>query len=106
VRVELLYFVGCPNALLACKELMSVLRAYGRPVVIQRIKVRDQRHALELRFLGSPSLRVNGQDVEPQARRRNEFALACRTYRRDDQPRPAPSHEQIFRALETPPEMS
>jgi hypothetical protein len=103
VRVELLYFVGCPNALLAFKELRSALRAYGRRVVIKRTKVWDQSHAVKLRFLGSPSLRVNSLEVEPQARRRTDFAFACRTYRSDGEIRPAPSREQIFRALKTAP---
>lgn len=34
-----------------------------------------------LRFLGSPSLRVNGRDVEPGADERETFVFACRVYR-------------------------
>jgi hypothetical protein len=37
--------------------------------------------AERLRFLGSPSVRVNGRDVEPGADLRETFVLACRVYR-------------------------
>lgn len=36
--------------------------------------------AERLRFLGSPTIRVDGRDVEPGADDRNEFALSCRVY--------------------------
>ena len=35
------------------------------------------------RFLGSPTIRVNGRDIEPGADARSEFTLACRVYRTD-----------------------
>jgi hypothetical protein len=34
-----------------------------------------------MRFLGSPTIRVNGRDVEPGADDRETFVLACRVYR-------------------------
>lgn len=37
-------------------------------------------NAERLRFLGSPTVRVNSVDVEPAARRRSDFGFACRTY--------------------------
>jgi hypothetical protein len=36
---------------------------------------------VELRFLGSPTIRVDGRDVEPGAEERQEFVLSCRVYR-------------------------
>jgi hypothetical protein len=49
-----------------------------RPKVVW---VRDAGQAIAARFLGSPSIRVNGRDVEPDAQGRSNFGLNCRLYR-------------------------
>jgi hypothetical protein len=54
---------------------------------------------LRLRFLGSPTVRVDGRDVEPGADERDEFALACRVYRTQDGLRGQPDPEWITAAL-------
>jgi hypothetical protein len=48
---------------------------------IRLVEVPDPDAALELRFLGSPTIRVDGRDVEPGADRRRDFVLSCRVYR-------------------------
>jgi hypothetical protein len=48
---------------------------------IDLVEVADPEAAVRLRFLGSPSVRVDGRDVEPGADARNDFALTCRVYR-------------------------
>ncbi len=45
------------------------------------MEVTDPEAAVELRFLGSPTVRVDGVDVEPGAAERRDFALSCRIYR-------------------------
>jgi hypothetical protein len=42
--------------------------------------VADANAARELRFLGSPTVRINGMDIEPSARSRNYYGMMCRTY--------------------------
>jgi hypothetical protein len=37
-----------------------------------------------MRFLGSPTIRVNDEDIEPAARRRTDYGFMCRTYRAED----------------------
>ncbi len=44
------------------------------------MRVTDPGSAAALRFLGSPTVRVNGTDVEPAARTATLFGLACRSY--------------------------
>jgi hypothetical protein len=43
-------------------------------------EVPDQPAAAQLRFLGSPTIRVNGNDIEPGADRQQEYVHACRLY--------------------------
>jgi hypothetical protein len=56
--------------------------------------------AQERRFLGSPTLRVDGRDVEPGADERTDFGMKCRLYLSEEGLRPAPSDEVIAAALE------
>ena len=80
-RVEILYFAGCPNhasARALVERLADELRIDPE---IRLLEVADPDEAVELRFLGSPSVRVDGVDVEPGAEARRDFALACRIYR-------------------------
>jgi hypothetical protein len=80
-RVEILYFDGCPNyepARALVERLAMQLRIEPE---IRLVEVADADAAVELRFLGSPTVRVNGVDVEPGAEERRDFALSCRIYR-------------------------
>ncbi len=78
--VEILYFQGCPNHERS-RELVERIAAELRlQPAIEMVEVADPEAAARLRFLGSPSVRVDGRDVEPAAEQRDDFALACRVY--------------------------
>lgn len=80
-RVELLYFEGCPNHLSAQRLVEQVAAELRLAPTIEFVEVADAEAAVALRFLGSPTVRVDGRDVEPGADERREFALSCRVYR-------------------------
>ena len=48
---------------------------------MRRVDVPDTEAAVKERFLGSPTIRVDGQDIDPTATERNDYALSCRLYR-------------------------
>jgi len=82
-RVEILYFEGCPNhqETRALVERIAVeLRVDPE---IDMVEVPDADTARSLRFLGSPSVRVNGCDIEPGADGRSDGSFSCRVYRSD-----------------------
>jgi hypothetical protein len=54
------------------------------------------------RFLGSPTVRVDGQDVEPGARERDDFGIKCRLYATNDGLRTMPRDEWVLDALARP----
>jgi hypothetical protein len=82
-RVEILYVDGCPNHE-GTHELVERLAAeLGLQPAIEMVEVPDAEAAARLRFLGSPTVRVDGRDVEPDAEERADFVLACRVYRGD-----------------------
>ena len=80
MRVEVLFFQRCPNHPPAVELVRDVAQAIGLDVEIDEVEVRDQAEAETLRFLGSPSIRVDGVDIDPVSRTSTEYAFACRTY--------------------------
>jgi hypothetical protein len=76
-----------------------VLAESGVACEIELREVHDQDEAEELRFPGSPTIRVDGRDVDP-AGAASPPALTCRVYRLEDgRPSPVPSRTQLEEAL-------
>jgi hypothetical protein len=79
--VEVLTFEDCPHAEPALELVKRVVGELGIVADVRRIDVPDPETAAARRFLGSPTIRVNGRDVEPGANERSDFVLSCRVYR-------------------------
>ena len=47
---------------------------------LAEMSVADQNTAVHVGFLGSPTVRIDGLDIEPSARQRTTFGMMCRTY--------------------------
>ncbi|MGH8985219.1 MAG: alkylmercury lyase family protein [Acidimicrobiia bacterium] len=82
-RVEILYFDGCPNHEPARALVERVAAELGVQPEIDLVHVRDAEAATQRRFLGSPTVRVDGVDVEPGSEERRDFVFSCRVYRSD-----------------------
>jgi hypothetical protein len=98
VRIELLHWRGCPSTDEARELLDRVLveRGAEADVIIREVRTQEEAEALD--FPGSPTIRIDGADVDPAgagARAR----LACRIYHVDGRPSPVPSREQLEAAL-------
>jgi len=78
VSIEVLVFEGCPHAAAALALAEAVATRLGPGVVVQRVDVDTSAKAAALGFAGSPSLRVEGQDVEGPLEAPG--VLCCRTY--------------------------
>ena len=79
--VEILSFAGCPNHLGALELVERVSGEVGLDPEIRVLDVPNQEAAQRLRFLGSPTIRVGGRDVDPHAEERSDYALSCRLFR-------------------------
>ena len=80
-EVEVLYFDGCPNHVPALALIERVARELGIEPELRLVKVADQEAAQPLRFLGSPTIRVGGRDVDPYTEERSDYGLSCRVFR-------------------------
>lgn len=80
-RVEILYFDGCPNHEAARALVERVAAELRVDAELTLVRVPDPGTAVERRFLGSPTVRIDGLDVEPGADERDDYVLSCRVYR-------------------------
>ena len=98
-RVEILYLAGCPNHEPALALVERVAAELGVEPEIELVEVPDAESAAHHRFLGSPTVRVDGRDVEPGAEERRDFAFSCRVYRGvAEQPHESWVHDALFEA--------
>jgi hypothetical protein len=79
--VEILHVADCPNYPGALALVERVVAELGVQAELRTYLVADQAAAVAARFPGSPTVRVDGRDVEPGAEPPAEFTLACRLYR-------------------------
>jgi len=76
--VEVLYFEGCPNHEGARGLVERVSRELGIESELRLVEVASDEEAWRLRFLGSPTIRVEGDDVDPRANARRSPNAARR----------------------------
>lgn len=101
-RIEVLVLDGCPNAKLARELVERVASSLALESRIELLVVPDA-DAERNRFLGSPTIRVDGVDIEPGAEGRTGYALSCRVYQTASglagQPDEAWLRDSLMRAL-------
>ncbi len=79
MKIELLYFDGCPSWKTGLENLKAALQMEQFDDPVKLVKVEDDSEASRLKFLGSPSFRVNGQDLWPEEW--DTYSLSCRVYK-------------------------
>jgi hypothetical protein len=97
--VELLWWKGCPSYPQALAELREEMEALGLdPASVAVREVRGDGDAERERFVGSPTIRVDGGDVQPPADA--QIGLTCRIYRlRDGRVSAIPDRADVRDAL-------
>src|SRR5713226_5462504 len=100
MKIEVLYFEGCPNHRPAVERVKEVLTEEGLTAEVVEVNVPDEAAAQSLGFLGSPTIRVNGLDIEPAARSSKDYGMTCRTYTDSGRREGIPSRQLIRRALQ------
>ena len=99
IDVTFLYFEDCPSHDVALSRLREVLSEEGIDVDIEVIKVETDDQARSLQFVGSPTIRINGDDIIPHSDKES-VGLACRAYVLEDgRISPLPSNEMIRTGL-------
>jgi hypothetical protein len=99
MRIELLFWDGCPShprALSELREAMTELGLDAGAITVREIATDDAADAE--RFTGSPTIRIDGVDVQDPGA--EPAALTCRIYhRRDGRVSPVPDPDDVRDAL-------
>ena len=98
-RVELLWWEGCPSTDEALAMLSEEMSAVGLdPEAIDVREVSTDADAAREEFIGSPTIRVDGRDVQPLPDQ--PVGLACRVYRTaDGRISPLPDRAEVRQTL-------
>jgi hypothetical protein len=97
-RIKFLYWEECQSHEEALTRLRRVLGEERINAEIEIIRVQSDEEAKRLRFTGSPTILVDGKDIQPPTT--SHYAMACRAYRLEDgRISPLPSAAMIRRAL-------
>ena len=99
MKVELLYTDSCPHYKEALHILQDVLKEIGSDDPITMTMIRTEKDVKEHRFSGSPTIRINGKDVDPKFRDSGNYGLRCRVYFLGGDFHPFPPTEMIRNAL-------
>jgi protein-disulfide isomerase len=79
VKLEFQYFEGCPNHKKMSDNLSEATKGLENKIELKKYLVEDEDTAKKVSFRGSPTLLINGEDVEGISAPK-EPALACRFY--------------------------
>ena len=97
MQVELLYFEDCPSWRTALEHLRAVLAELGLEIGVRLTRVETNEGAIEKRFVGSPTIRLDGEDLFPTGD--EDYALGCRVYATPDGLRSWPTPDMLRVAL-------
>lgn len=100
MKIELLYFDTCPSYKIVLKSLEEIITEKKLDAGVEMIKIESDEDALKNRFLGSPSVKLNGRDIEPGTEKIKDFSMRCRLYLEDDEVNELPSKKMIQRAID------
>jgi len=98
MKIELLYFAHCPSYKQALINIKAALKEKSLQANLVLIPVESEAKAQQVGFQGSPSVRINGKDIEG---RDEGFSFSCRIYSAKGKPAVAPSKEAILAKIDS-----
>ena len=99
MTVELLWWEGCPSHPETLADLERILREEGIGAELRRVEIESDEQARREQFPGSPTIRIDGEDIFPPEEG-EPYSLTCRIYHlRDGRVSPTPDPEDLREAL-------
>ncbi len=99
MHIDFLWYDGCPSRPQARAMLQAAIDELGLEPTIAERQVRTEAEARQYDFPGSPTIRVDEQDIDSEGAAAARPALTCRTYRwRDGRLQPLPERDHLLAA--------
>jgi hypothetical protein len=95
MKVQVLFIKGCPNHEPTVRLIKEVIAEYDLRADVEEVEVKSSAEAKRQRFLGSPTVLVDGIDIEPSTSGRTDWGFCCRTFGGSGMP----SRELLAKAL-------
>jgi hypothetical protein len=99
MKIAILVFDGCRNADATEKLVRETVSKLEIDASIEIIKVTNNEYAVAKRFLGSPSVRIDGKDLEVEEDELTQYSMRCRVYRQGDSQTGIPPKDLLVSAL-------
>lgn len=99
MKIRVLYFDGCPSYEPAVATVRQVVAEQNLEAEIELVRVSSKEEAIAQRFFGSPTVQINGVDIDELNALTKESDLCCRLYNLAGSLRGQPSREMIRTAL-------
>ncbi len=100
MQIQLLWFEGCPNHEATRTILHELIAARGLALTVEDLEVPDEATGDRLRFPGSPTIRIDGRDIEPGVEDCDDCSPRCRLYHTSLGLRGVPERAWIEAALD------
>lgn len=102
MQIQFLYFSGCPSYKQGLENLKQALKELQLPEDFEMINIKTDEMAKEYHFIGSPTIVINGQDIDPKARDAKVTGYkGCRIYQTEQGLKGAPTIEMIKKSPST-----
>ena len=99
MNFEILYFDGCRTHQTAEKKLREVVMEQGSTADVELLSVNTDDEAAQLKFPGSPTIRVDGRDLFPTVERQ-DYRVGCRVYTTPEGLKGYPNADMLREAIE------
>ena len=100
MKIELLHFRECHVYKTTLENIKEVIKEKGLDTEVNLKEIKNDKQALSNKFLGSPTVRINGMDIEPNAQKINKYSMTCRLYLENGVVNELPSKRMIRQAID------
>jgi hypothetical protein len=101
ITIEFLFWEECPSHGPTWERLQAILKEKGVTAQLTRIEIKTDEDATQWNFCGSPTIHINGEDIDPKGAQTQRIGLNCRVYHTPDgRVTPVPSDEMIRAAID------
>ena len=100
MKIELFYFRNCPSYKQTIRDLGKILKEKKINVKVEMVEIKSEQEAKKVKFIGSPTLRINGKDIDSLAGLSKHYGMRCRIYFYKGKISPSPPEEMIVKSLE------
>lgn len=100
LKIDFLYWEECPSHGIALERLETALRQEKIQAEVKKVEILTEDDARRWSFSGSPTIRINGEDIDPEGARAQRVGLNCRIYHTPEgRVSPTPTEEMIRKAI-------